>query len=70
MQSTLNNSYPSVFAVELASICIPKALQFFSFTLGQEKYGIDSQKMQELRGCDADRITAGDEMGLIEKLAA
>ena len=31
----------------------PKALEFLSFTLGQEEYGIDIQKVQELRGYDA-----------------
>ena len=29
-----------------------KALEFLSFTLGQEDYGIDIQKVQELRGYD------------------
>ena len=31
----------------------PKTLEFLSFTLGQEEYGIDIQKVQELRGYDA-----------------
>ena len=31
----------------------PKALEFLSFTLGHEEYGIDIQKVQELRGYDA-----------------
>ena len=30
-----------------------KALEFLAFTLGQEEYGIDIQKVQELRGYDA-----------------
>nr|WP_092008107.1 chemotaxis protein CheW [Polaromonas sp. OV174] len=30
-----------------------KALEFLSFTLGQEEYGIDIQKVQELRGYEA-----------------
>jgi purine-binding chemotaxis protein CheW len=30
-----------------------KSLEFLSFTLGQEEYGIDIQKVQELRGYDA-----------------
>lgn len=30
-----------------------KALEYLSFTLGQEEYGIDIQKVQELRGYDA-----------------
>ena len=29
-----------------------RALEFLSFTLGQEEYGIDIQKVQELRGYD------------------
>jgi purine-binding chemotaxis protein CheW len=30
-----------------------KSLEFLAFTLGQEEYGIDIQKVQELRGYDA-----------------
>ncbi|MDM0021328.1 chemotaxis protein CheW [Variovorax saccharolyticus] len=30
-----------------------KPLEFLSFTLGEEEYGIDIQKVQELRGYDA-----------------
>ena len=30
-----------------------KALEFLAFTLGQEEYGVDIQKVQELRGYDA-----------------
>ncbi|MDO8319967.1 chemotaxis protein CheW, partial [Rhodoferax sp.] len=30
----------------------PQALEFLSFTLGHEEYGIDIQKVQELRGYD------------------
>ncbi|MFZ2293907.1 MAG: chemotaxis protein CheW [Polaromonas sp.] len=36
-----------------AGVSAPKALEFLSFTLGQEEYGIDIQKVQELRGYDA-----------------
>ncbi len=32
---------------------VAKALEFLAFTLGQEEYGIDIQKVQELRGYDA-----------------
>ena len=32
---------------------IPSALEFLAFTLGQEEYGIDIQKVQELRGYDS-----------------
>lgn len=31
---------------------VVKALQFLSFTLGKEDYGVDIQKVQELRGYD------------------
>lgn len=31
----------------------PAALEFLSFTLGHEEYGIDIQKVQELRGYEA-----------------
>lgn len=31
---------------------IPASLEFLAFTLGQEEYGIDIQKVQELRGYD------------------
>ena len=35
-----------------AGIATTKALEFLAFTLGQEEYGIDIQKVQELRGYD------------------
>jgi purine-binding chemotaxis protein CheW len=35
-----------------AGASAPNALEFLSFTLGQEEYGIDIQKVQELRGYD------------------
>ncbi|WP_292937827.1 chemotaxis protein CheW [Noviherbaspirillum sp.] len=31
----------------------PSGLEFLSFTLGSEEYGVDIQKVQELRGYDA-----------------
>ncbi len=34
-------------------ITTPPPLEFLAFTLGQEEYGIDIQKVQELRGYDA-----------------
>ena len=43
MQATTSNPNPSTAA---------KALEFLAFTLGQEEYGIDIQKVQELRGYD------------------
>jgi purine-binding chemotaxis protein CheW len=36
-----------------ASRATDKPLEFLSFTLGDEEYGIDIQKVQELRGYDA-----------------
>ena len=36
-----------------ASRAADKPLEFLSFTLGDEEYGIDIQKVQELRGYDA-----------------
>jgi len=35
-----------------ATAAAANALEFLSFTLGQEEYGIDIQKVQELRGYD------------------
>ena len=35
-----------------SSAAAAKALEFLAFTLGQEEYGIDIQKVQELRGYD------------------
>ena len=44
MQATTSNPSPSAAA--------GKPLEFLAFTLGQEEYGIDIQKVQELRGYD------------------
>ena len=44
MHATTSNPSPSTAA---------KALEFLSFTLGREEYGIDIQKVQELRGYEA-----------------
>jgi purine-binding chemotaxis protein CheW len=48
------SSHPTSFTAAAAprSAAAPKALEFLSFTLGQEEYGIDIQKVQELRGYD------------------
>lgn len=47
-------SHPTSFTAAAAPrhAVAPKALEFLSFTLGQEEYGIDIQKVQELRGYD------------------
>ena len=42
MQATTSNARPET----------PQALEYLAFTLGQEEYGIDIQKVQELRGYD------------------
>jgi purine-binding chemotaxis protein CheW len=41
MHAAANNPVPAA-----------KALEFLAFTLGQEEYGVDIQKVQELRGYD------------------
>lgn len=38
--------------LESPSVSAISALEFLAFTLGQEEYGIDIQKVQELRGYD------------------
>ncbi len=42
MHTAINNPDPSA----------PEALEFLAFTLGHEEYGLDIQKVQELRGYD------------------
>ncbi len=53
MHATTSNPTPAAAAVMPPGASIAKALEFLSFTLGQEEYGIDIQKVQELRGYDA-----------------
>jgi purine-binding chemotaxis protein CheW len=53
MHATTSNTTPAAAAVMPPGAAAPKALEFLSFTLGQEEYGIDIQKVQELRGYDA-----------------
>ena len=48
--STQEPTSPGLFS---ASSQAQKPLEFLSFTLGEEEYGIDIQKVQELRGYDA-----------------
>lgn len=44
--------------VLLSTAAVVTSLEFLAFTLGQEEYGIDIQKVQELRGYDTvTRIT-------------
>ncbi|WP_431110801.1 chemotaxis protein CheW [Variovorax paradoxus] len=47
---------PTKQTADIRNAATPRAgrpLEFLSFTLGQEEYGIDIQKVQELRGYDA-----------------
>ncbi len=43
----------STGAVRTAMAATPSQLEFLSFTLRSEEYGVDIQKVQELRGYDA-----------------
>ena len=49
--SAINPTSPSNAGTPAATAA-PQALEFLAFTLGQEEYGIDIQKVQELRGYD------------------
>jgi purine-binding chemotaxis protein CheW len=52
MQKTPNPSnFASAVALSLGAAAA-KAMEVLAFTLGQEEYGIDIQKVQELRGYD------------------
>ncbi len=53
MNTTTNKPHPAVAAGTPAGGPSGKALEFLAFKLGQEEYGIDIQKVQELRGYDA-----------------
>ena len=52
MQATTSNPSPSAASGMLPGASAGKPLEFLAFTLGQEEYGIDIQKVQELRGYD------------------
>ena len=49
MQTT---SKPSVVTAAMTSVETSPPLEFLAFTLGQEEYGVDIQKVQELRSYD------------------
>ena len=53
MHMTTSNPALIAAAALPAGALAARALEFLSFTLGQEEYGIDIQKVQELRGYDA-----------------
>jgi len=50
--SPANNNAAANAAAMAAPAPAAKALEFLAFTLGQEEYGVDIQKVQELRGYD------------------
>ena len=52
MHATTNSPGPSSAGLMTSSGSAAKPLEFLAFTLGQEEYGIDIQKVQELRGYD------------------
>jgi purine-binding chemotaxis protein CheW len=51
MHATTSNPNPSAAVMPLGAPAA-RALEFLAFTLGQEEYGIDIQKVQELRSYD------------------
>jgi purine-binding chemotaxis protein CheW len=53
MHATSINPNSSAAAGTSPGAAVSRALEFLAFTLGQEEYGIDIQKVQELRGYDA-----------------
>ena len=52
MHAPTSNPYPATTGLPPASSSPARTLEFLAFTLGQEEYGIDIQKVQELRGYD------------------
>ena len=51
MQTNPTPNLSAGYAVPVATL--PATLEFLAFTLGAEEYGIDIQRVQELRGYDA-----------------
>jgi purine-binding chemotaxis protein CheW len=52
MHATQSHPNPTAAAGMSSGAADTKALEVLAFTLGQEEYGIDIQKVQELRGYD------------------
>lgn len=52
MHATTSNSQATAPSAAPHGAPAVKALEFLAFTLGEEEYGIDIQKVQELRGYD------------------
>src|SRR3989338_4374052 len=53
MQASTSHSGPSAASAMPPGALAAQPLEFLAFTLGQEEYGVDIQKVQELRGYDA-----------------
>ena len=53
MKTSEHTKQAAAGAAALSSATAGGPLEFLSFTLGEEEYGIDIQKVQELRGYDA-----------------
>ena len=51
--TTTSNPAPTAAAVMPPGALAAQPLEFLAFTLGKEEYGVDIQKVQELRGYDA-----------------
>ncbi len=52
MHATTSSSHSTASSAPPHGAPAVKALEFLAFTLGEEEYGIDIQKVQELRGYD------------------
>ena len=52
MHATISNPRQAAADVTSVGTSLAKPLEFLAFTLGQEEYGVDIQKVQELRGYD------------------
>ena len=66
MHATTGNPYQAAADVTSVGTSLAKPLEFLAFTLGQEEYGIDIQKVQELRGYDTvTRIANAPELGAV-----
>ena len=53
MQASLSQAGTSAVPAMPPGALAAQPLEFLAFTLGQEEYGVDIQKVQELRGYDA-----------------
>ena len=53
MQASTSQAGPAAVPAMPPGALAAQPLEFLAFTLGQEEYGVDIQKVQELRGYDA-----------------